>query len=175
MRIKKVSQATLVAGEVIQENGTPSTTNVYSSVAIDNKFDNLKEEVIYDNAEGSTANITLSDAISNYDYIEIFAKYGPSYCTSQKVYVGKRNITTYFNLTASMINQTVSTGYIAATNYTMVGTSITPDYYGEITLLSNSFSNNNRMYITRVVGYTIVSENHTINEPSPNPSQGGSN
>lgn len=34
MRIKKVSQATLVAGEVIQESGTPSNTNVYSSNAV---------------------------------------------------------------------------------------------------------------------------------------------
>ena len=39
MRIKKVSQATLVAGEVIQENGTPSNTNVYSSNAVLEKIE----------------------------------------------------------------------------------------------------------------------------------------
>ena len=39
MRIKKVSQATLVAGEVIQESGTPSNTNVYSSNAVLEKIE----------------------------------------------------------------------------------------------------------------------------------------
>lgn len=38
MRIKKISQSTVVAGEVIQENDTATTENVYSATAINEKI-----------------------------------------------------------------------------------------------------------------------------------------
>lgn len=48
MKIKKISQSTLVAGQLIQENGTASVNNTYSATAINNKINKIKDYPLYD-------------------------------------------------------------------------------------------------------------------------------
>lgn len=109
------------------------------------------EEVLYDNPTGSREKITLAKAASQYKYIEIFYYYGGSYFSSVKVYNpnGKK-----VNMVGAMVNQSTLAVYFSATNATISGTTITPNYYGEYTVTSGSFAfTENRIFITRVVGY----------------------
>ena len=72
MRIKKVSQSRVVAGEVIQENGTASASNVYSASATNNKLNNLIGSILWTNSNPTSdfapQDITLSS--NDYDILE---------------------------------------------------------------------------------------------------------
>lgn len=138
--------------EIIQASGTASTTNVYSASAVNQKINILKEVELYNNVSGTTGEVTLSEALTNYKYIEIFAKYDGNYCVSQKVYNPSNN--KIFNVIGGMLNQNVNTAYFAITNYTISGNKITATYYGEYGLHSNGFTTKqNKIHIIRVVGY----------------------
>ena len=70
--IIKARQSAGVSASVIQEDGTPNETDVYSSEAVDAKIEVLKGDVLYEDETGTLGNVTLSDNAENYDYIEIF-------------------------------------------------------------------------------------------------------
>lgn len=148
--IIKAKNTAVVKGDVIQEDGTASETNVYSSVAIDNKIEKIKETVLYENINGTKETVTLSETTENFSYIEVFARYGTAYYTSVKIFSPHDK---YFNMVASMMNQLASTGYLASTNYSISGTTITPQYYGEWALNRNSFTGDNKFTIFKVIGY----------------------
>lgn len=110
----------------------------------------LKEFILYDNTSGSNETITLSDIVSNYNYIEIFYAYGGNYYSSVKVYTPNKLV----NLVGCMVNQTAKNVYLAGTNLKINGNKITPEYFGEYQLNGNNLiSTTNRIWITRVVGY----------------------
>lgn len=112
----------------------------------------LAEKVLYESSSGSNGEITLSELVANFKYIEIFAKNGNSYCVNQKVYEPTTN--NKVNLLGIMINQTSSNVFISSTNYTIGTNKITPNFYGEFSVVGNNFtSNTNNLYIYRVVGY----------------------
>lgn len=148
--IIKAKMTIVTNGEVIQQNGTSSTDNVYSAAAVDYKIQKLKEIILYENNIGTKETVTLSETTENFSYIEVFAKYGTAYYTSVKIFTPNDK---YFNMTASMMNQVASTGYVASTNYSISGTTITPQYYGEWNLSSSSFSGDNKFTIFKVIGY----------------------
>ena len=109
------------------------------------------EEVIYDNSAGTNGTVTLSVNASQYMYLEIFYYYGGGYYSSEKIANpnGKK-----VNMKGVMINHTSSAVYVAGTTSTINGTTITPNYYGEYTVTSNSFAfKESRIFITKVVGY----------------------
>lgn len=107
-------------------------------------------KTLYNNTSGTTGTVILSETSANFKYIEVFGRYGTAYYTSVKIPEpnGKG-----FNLTTAMMNQTVSLGHIASTNYTVSGTSITPQYYGEWHTGDSSFTKTNNITILKVVGY----------------------
>lgn len=148
--IIKAKMTIVTNGEVIQANGTSSTDNVYSAAAVDYKIQKLKEIILYENNIGTKETVTLSETTENFSYIEVFAKYGTAYYTSVKIFAPNNK---YFNMAASMMNQVASTGYVASTNYSISGTTITPQYYGEWNLSSSSFSGDNKFTIFKVIGY----------------------
>lgn len=148
--IIKAKMTIVTNGEIIQQNGTSSTDNVYSAAAVDYKIQKLKEIILYENNIGTKETVTLSETTENFSYIEVFAKYGTAYYTSVKIFTPNDK---YFNMTASMMNQLASTGYVASTNYSISGTTITPQYYGEWNLSSSSFSGDNKFTIFKVIGY----------------------
>lgn len=138
--------------EIIQTNGTASTTNVYSASAVDTKINTLKEVELYNNPSGTTGEITLNEALTNYQYLEIYGKYDGKYDVSQKVY--NPSVNNIFNVIGGMLNQNADTGYFAITNYKIQGTKITAVYYGEFGLHTNAFTTKqNKIHIIRVVGY----------------------
>ena len=108
------------------------------------------EELLYNNEDGSNEAITLSMSSAQFTYIEVFYKYG-NYYSSAKVYSphGK-----YINLAGIMINQNTNAIYIGSCTASINGTSITPTFYGEYTVTSNTWAfKTNRVWICRVVGY----------------------
>lgn len=148
--IIKAKMTVAIKGEIIQETDTSSMDNVYSAIAVDNKINTLKEIVLYEDDNGTQETITLSETSENFSYIEVFARYGTAYFTSVKIPNPNKK---YFNITSSMMNQLASTGYIAATNYSISDKTLAPQYYGEWKVSDNTFSTENRMIILKVVGY----------------------
>ena len=71
-----------IEGEIIQEDGTASETNVYSSVAVDNKINQLKQICLYDRTgkEGNNYNNTtgikgtesLNINMSSYKRLKVY-------------------------------------------------------------------------------------------------------
>lgn len=126
------------------------TTNYLTKEEYENEKENEKEVILYDNSVGVTSALALSETTANFEYIEIFARYGTAYFTSVKIPSpnGKR-----FNFTTAMMNQNNSYGYIAASNYKISEMELIPVYYGEWTLNGDIFASDNRFSITKVIGY----------------------
>lgn len=131
--------------------GAPYNEEIGGVLQIEGEYSVLKEKVLYENASGSTGTISLTTPAENYKYIEIFARYGTAYYTSVKIANPNGK---YFNIVAGMMNQTVSFGYVTATNYSISGATITPVYYGEWNLYNGTFSGDNKISITKIVGYS---------------------
>lgn len=111
----------------------------------------LSGKVLYNNASGTAGTVTLSDSVENYTYIEIFYRSsGDNACGSVKV----------FNPNGKLVHLG-TIHYIADYDYAkfalvnVSGSMITFRQNYQITLKSNgsSYSSENAIYITRVVGY----------------------
>ena len=111
----------------------------------------LSGNVLYNNASGTAGTVTLSDSAENYTYLEIFYRSsGDNACGSVKV----------FNPNGKLVHLG-TIHYIADYDYAkfalvnVSGAMITFSQNYQITLKSNgsSYSAENAIYITRVVGY----------------------
>lgn len=111
----------------------------------------LSGKVLYNNASGTAGTVTLSDSAENYTYLEIFYRSsGDNACGSVKV----------FNPNGKLVHLG-TIHYIADYDYAkfalvnVSGSMITFRQNYQITLKSNgsSYSSENAIYITRVVGY----------------------
>lgn len=111
----------------------------------------LSGNVLYNNASGTAGTVTLSDSAENYTYLEIFYRSsGDNACGSVKV----------FNPNGKLVHLG-TIHYIADYDYAkfalvnVLGSMITFRQNYQITLKSNgsSYSSENAIYITRVVGY----------------------
>lgn len=69
-KLSEVLEKKIDKSNVIQENGTVSTSNVYSSKAVENL---MKGTTLYDTENVNYSTVTLNDNISNYSYIEVIA------------------------------------------------------------------------------------------------------
>lgn len=108
---------------------------------------------LYDNADGSTGTITLSQAATNYEYLEIF------FTDNNGEKGGYTKIHTPYNkiVDLSIIEASAGATYIRRTGYTISGNTITPDTtnagFIKLTISSISYTpETNYIKITRVVG-----------------------
>lgn len=108
---------------------------------------------LYNNTTGSNSTITLSESAANFTYLEIFYRNNDNYYNSTKIYQPNGKIA-YLN---ADYPYTSGEGYSYAkkTSVQILGTSITPINYAELTIMSTgaNIQNKNNIYITRVVGY----------------------
>lgn len=119
------------------------------------KLKNIEEVILY-SSEGSKEEIILNDSVSNYDYIEIFYRYGAAYHSSVKVYNANNKT---IDLIGSLLNQDTQRAFIAATNLTASNNKLTPLYFGEYDMSQSKFVYTiNRIFIHRVVGYNKKEE-----------------
>lgn len=117
-----------------------------------------QETVLYNSSSGTTGNITLSDNVSNYEYIEIFFQRkmaaGPQLFKSVKIYSPNGKI--------AQLDSVIWTGtifQIASKTASINGTNIT---FGEEAICTVSTTSGTvyalvnltpATYITRIVGY----------------------
>ena len=150
--IIKAKMTVAIEGEIIQEDGTASETNVYSSVAMDNKIQALKRVTLYENASGTNANLTLNDSVANYEDIEIFYKSNDNAYSSVKVNNANNKNIVLINMTPNTTNNVL---YVKATVVKAQNNSITVvdglEGYG-----SGGITTGNKNYIVKVVGYKEV-------------------
>lgn len=150
--IIKAKNTAVVKGDVIQEDGTASETNVYSSVAVDNKIQALKRVTLYENASGTNTTLTLNDSVANYEDIEIFYKSNDNAYSSVKVNNANNKNICLINMTPNATNNVL---YVKATVVKAQNNSITVvdglEGYG-----SGGITTGNKNYIVKVVGYKEV-------------------
>ena len=150
--IIKAKMTVAIEGEIIQEDGTASETNVYSSVAMDNKIQALKRVTLYENASGTNTTLTLNDSVANYEDIEIFYKSNDNAYSSVKVNNANNKNIILVNMTPNTTNNVL---YVKATVVKAQNNSITVvdglEGYG-----SGGITTGNKNYIVKVVGYKEV-------------------
>lgn len=150
--IIKAKMTVAIEGEIIQEDGTASETNVYSSVAMDNKIQALKRVTLYENASGTNTTLTLNDSVANYEDIEIFYKSNDNAYSSVKVNNANNKNIVLINMTPNTTNNVL---YVKATVVKAQNNSITVvdglEGYG-----SGGITTGNKNYIVKVVGYKEV-------------------
>lgn len=106
--------------------------------------------VLYNNSSGTNGNVTLSSSATNYTYLEIFYRGNDNQYSSVKVFEPNgKEVSLLVSLTAS--NQI----YFKQKIVNISGTSITNTNYSQARFNASSqgWSNDNYIYITRVIGY----------------------
>ena len=150
--IIKAKMTVAIEGEIIQEDGTASETNVYSASAMDNKIQALKRVTLYENASGTNTTLTLNDSVANYEDIEIFYKSNDNAYSSVKVNNANNKNIVLVNMTPNTTNNVL---YVKATIVKAQNDSITVvdglEGYG-----SGGITAGNKNYIVKVVGYKEV-------------------
>lgn len=150
--IIKAKMTVAIDGEIIQEDGTASETNVYSASAMDNKIQSLKRVTLYENASGTNTTLTLNDSVANYEDIEIFYKSNDNAYSSVKVNNANNKNIVLVNMTPNATNNVL---YVKATIVKAQNDSITVvdglEGYG-----SGGITAGNKNYIVKVVGYKEV-------------------
>lgn len=123
------------------------------------KFDNslevngmcLSGQVLYSSANGTAGTVTLSDSAENYTYLEIFYRSsGDNACGSVKVFSPNGKL-----VHLGTIHYIADYDYAKFALVNVSGSMITFSQNYQITLKSNgsTYSAENAIYITRVVGY----------------------
>ena len=111
----------------------------------------LSGNVLYNNASGTAGTVTLSDSAENYTYLEIFYRSsGDNACGSVKVFSPNGKL-----VHLGTIHYIADYDYAKFALVNVSGSMITFRQNYQITLKSNgsSYSSENAIYITRVVGY----------------------
>lgn len=109
----------------------------------------LQETTLYSNSTGTNGNITLSDNYSNYKYIEVFGRNGAitGSCKFDTSLTNKASIV-LANRNGGTLTFFTNVSTFNGTNLTQIG--------GSIAFSSSAiagFTQNNEVYITKVVGY----------------------
>lgn len=111
----------------------------------------LSGNVLYNNANGTAGNATLSDSAANYTYLEIFYRSsGDNACGSVKVFSPNGKL-----VHLGTIHYVADYDYAKFALVSVSGSMITFSQNYQITLKNNgsTYSKENAIYITRVVGY----------------------
>ena len=150
--------------DIFKTTKTTSDEYTYTCSYINPILDGLTGYSLYSNDSGSNGNITLSDNVSNYEYIEIFYRNVDNIYSSVRV---KNPNTKNVNLlvSVSFTGGTGNPGLFALHSRTIniSGTSINTlsidnngNYYAGFALWENgspSVEKSNYIYITKVIGY----------------------
>ena len=123
------------------------------------KFDNslevngmcLSGQVLYSSASGTAGTVTLSDSVENYTYLEIFYKSsGDNACGSVKVFSPNGKL-----VHLGTIHYIADYDYAKFALVSVSGSMITFTQNYQITIKNNgsTYSAENAIFITRVVGY----------------------
>ena len=111
----------------------------------------LSGKVLYNNASGTAGTVTLSDSAENYTYLEIFYRsYGDNACGSVKVFSPNGKL-----VHLGTIHYIADYDYAKFALVSVSGSMITFSQNYQITLKNNgsTYSSENAIFITRVVGY----------------------
>lgn len=111
----------------------------------------LNGQVLYSSASGTAGTVTLSDSVENYTYIEIFYRSsGDNACGSVKVFNPNNKL-----VHLGTIHYIADYDYAKFALVNVSGSMITFNQNYQITLKNNgsTYSAENAIYITRVVGY----------------------
>ena len=111
----------------------------------------LSGKVLYNNASGTAGTVTLSDSVENYTYIEIFYRSsGDNACGSVKVFNPNNKL-----VHLGTIHYIADYDYAKFALVSVSGSTIAFSQNYQITLKNNgsTYSAENAIYITRVVGY----------------------
>ena len=149
-----------IGGEILNENLPVGTEIDFDGTSADipigwEQVDG-KSQVgyeLYSNSTGTTGNITLSDNISNYDFIEIIFRTndGASYRGSSKIDIAET--TNYCTLIS--VHYTTGTYYMKIGEVSLSGTALS--FTGNIQITNSSTPvEGNYIYITKVIGYKEV-------------------
>ena len=106
--------------------------------------------VLYNNASGTNGSVALSSSAANYTYLEIFYRGNDNQYSSVKVFEPNgKEVSLLVSLTSS------SQIYFKQKIVNISGTSITNTNYSQARFNASSqgWSNDNYIYITRVIGY----------------------
>lgn len=116
-----------------------------------------QRKVLYNNASGSNGTIDLSDNVTDYDSIEIFFR-------DENYNYGNIKIPNPINARATLCCYLVTTNglsyhkeksvYIGESNITLSASNSFNEYTVSASGLEN-FSNNNKIYITKVIGIMV--------------------
>lgn len=111
----------------------------------------ISGQVLYNSASGTAGTVTLSDSVENYTYIEIFYRSsGDNACGSVKVFNPNNKL-----VHLGTIHYIADYDYAKFALVSVSGSMITFNQNYQIILKNNgsSYSAENAIYITRVVGY----------------------
>lgn len=111
----------------------------------------LSGQVLYNSASGTAGTVTLSDSAENYTYLEIFYRSsGDNACGSVKVFSPNGKL-----VHLGTIHYIADYDYAKFALVSVSGSMITFSQNYQITLKNNgsTYSSENAIYITRVVGY----------------------
>lgn len=111
----------------------------------------LNGQVLYNSASGTAGTVTLSDSVENYTYIEIFYRSsGDNACGSVKVFNPNNKL-----VHLGTIHYIADYDYAKFALVNVSGSMIAFNQNYQITLKNNgsTYSAENAIYITRVVGY----------------------
>lgn len=111
----------------------------------------ISGNVLYDNTSGTAGTVTLSDSAANYTYLEIFYRSsGDNACGSVKVFSPNGKL-----VHLGTIHYIADYDYAKFALVSVSGTMITFSQNYQITLKNNgsTYSAENAIFITRVVGY----------------------
>ena len=111
----------------------------------------LSGKVLYNNASGTAGTVTLSDSAENYTYLEIFyISSGDNACGSVKVFNPNGKL-----VHLGTIHYVADYDYAKFALVSVSGSMITFSQNYQITIKNNgsTYSAENAIFITRVVGY----------------------
>lgn len=111
----------------------------------------ISGNVLYNNASGTAGTVTLSDSVENYTYLEIFYRSsGDNACGSVKVFSPNGKL-----VHLGTIHYIADYGYAKFALVSVAGSMITFNQNYQIILKNNgsTYSAENAIFITRVVGY----------------------
>lgn len=109
----------------------------------------VKGTLLYDNPTGTTGNITLSDNVENFDYIEIYYKFGQR---SDSLKVNEINNK---KLTLKILANSLSTFVAIIKEIEITGTQITKtgEYQTSFSGQNITYTVSDGVYIYKVIGY----------------------
>ncbi len=112
--------------------------------------------ILYSNNSGSSTDITLTDSVSNYEYIDVYyigVGHNRTGGQVQRCYLKHNNC---FTLLAQDYSSDTSRIYFYCTRYQATNKTITPVNYRSLTLISGntiSLTDSNSVAILKVIGY----------------------